>query len=247
MGAHIECLRDLRGGTHRPYRHTAAHRFRHSHDVRFDPVVHKGHDLAGAAPACLDFVDQKQHVLFPAKLGYSVYKILRPWAYTAFALNEFQHNTDRIVRYKVSEGVEVAEVCVRKSRKHRTKADLTRVMRLSRRREAAESTPVEAVFGRDDMKAFRTVFFDAIFTRHFYHGFVGLGPGVLIEDFVISEQRADFLRKKGLGNQIGIVKRMDNVVQLSLNSSYDRGIPAARAVHSDSTVKVEIFFALLVV
>ena len=70
MPEHRERVDDLGPGDHRAHRHVAGgERFRHRHDVRFDPVVLAGEPGPGATESGDHLVDDQQDVVAVADLA----------------------------------------------------------------------------------------------------------------------------------------------------------------------------------
>ena len=86
---------------------------------------------------------------------------------------------------------------------------------------------MESHFCSYDMITVWTVLFDSIFSGHLDHSFICLCTGVLEKDLVHSDGCADFFRKKGLWNGIGIVEGMHQCLCLIYNCFYNFFIAAS--------------------
>ena len=118
-------------GTDRTDRHATTEGFGHGHDIRFDPVMHIAHHLTGSAPARLDLINKKKHIILITKFPESLHKFHGCRMDTALALYRLYHNGNGIFRAGVFKSLKIIVRCVGKSVSHGTKSNLASVSRLA--------------------------------------------------------------------------------------------------------------------
>ena len=92
-----------------------------------------------------------------------------------------------------------------------------------------------------------TIFLYAIFSCHFYHGFIGLRTGILEKDLIHSDGGAHFFGQKCLRDGIGVVEGLHQRTSLLDNCLDYPLVAVAGGINGDSRIKVEVSLALLVI
>ena len=93
----------------------------------------------------------------------------------------------------------------------------------------------------------RAVFLDTVLTCHLDHCLICLSTGILEEDLIHADGRADLLSQKCLRNRIRIVEGVHNITDLILHSFNDLLITASGAVYCDTCVKIQIALTVLII
>ena len=179
--------------------------------------MHVAHHTAGAAPAGLDFVQQKQHALFVTQLAQTTQEFRGSRMNAAFALYRLDHNRNGVFGAGVAEGFQIVVIGVGKAGGHIAKADLAGVIRLAGGRHGTKGAAMETHFCGYDVIFMRSVFLDAVFASHLNHSFVGLGARVLEVNLVHADRSAHLLGQQGLRDSVRIVEGVHDVVHLVLN------------------------------
>ena len=117
--------------TDRTDRHTSSKCFCHGHDIRFDPVMHIAHHITGSAPACLDLINKKEHIVLITEFPESLHKFHGCRMDTALALYRLYHDGNGIFRAGIFKSLKIIVRCIGKSVGHGTEADLASVSRLA--------------------------------------------------------------------------------------------------------------------
>ena len=209
--------------------------------------MHIAHHLTGSAPTCLNLINKKEHIVLITKFPKSLHKFHRCRMDTALALYRFYHDGYGVLCAGILESFKVIIGGIGKSVGHRSEAYLASVSRLSGCGHGTKGSSVEAHFCSYNMVTVGTVFFDSVFSGHFDHGLICLCTGILEKDLVHSDGSADFFRKKCLWNGIRIIEGMHQCLCLVYNRFYYLLIAASCGVYCDTCIKIQIFFALLIV
>ena len=106
---------------------------------------------------------------------------------------------------------------------------------------------MEGLLSSDDVPSVGADVLDAPLTSHLDHCFVSLSTGVLIQDLVHAGGLADFLGQDCLRNGVGVVEGVHDGSSLLLDSLHDCGMAVTQGVNSDTSVEVQISFAVLVI
>ena len=93
----------------------------------------------------------------------------------------------------------------------------------------------------------RAVFFNAVLAGHLDHGLVGLRAGVLEEDLVHADGGADLLGQQRLGDGVGVVEGVHDVLHLVDDGCDDLLVAVAGGVHRDARVEIQVGGAVLVI
>ena len=93
----------------------------------------------------------------------------------------------------------------------------------------------------------RPVGFNAVFSCHFDHGFIGFRARILIKDLVHSNGRTDLFRQKRLRYGIRIIEHLHQRSCLLLNRLHDLLIAVANGIDSNTCVEIEIRCVLFVI
>ena len=166
---------------------------------------------------------------------------------TALALYRLYHNGNGIFRAGVFKSLKIIVRCVGKSVGHGAETNLASVSRLSGGGHGTKGSSMESHFCSYDMITVRTIFFDSVFSCHFDHGLICLCTGILEKDLIHSDGCADLFSKKSLGNGVRIVEGMHQCLRLVYHRFYYLLIAASCGVYCDTCIKIQIFFALLIV
>ena len=247
VGAHCKGLGNLFRRADGADGHAAAEGLCHGNDIRLDAVVHEAHDGAGSAPAGLDFVDEEEHVVLIAELAQAGHEFLRCGMNAALALDGLDHDGDGVFGAGVLEGLEIVKGGVGEAVGHGTEAYLTGISGLAGRGHGTEGAAVEAFLCCYDVVAVGAVLLNAVLPGHLDHGFVGLGTGVLEEDLVHADRRADLFSQQGLGNRVGVIKCLHDVPGLIADGVYNSVVAVAEGVYGDAGVEVQVGRVVFVV
>ena len=91
-----------------------------------------------------------------------------------------------------------------------------------------------------DIVFVRTIFLDAVFSRHLDHCLVGLGTGVLEEDLVHADGGTDLFRQQSLWHGVRIIESMNNILCLILNCCNHLFITVTGTVYGDTCIKIQV-------
>ena len=166
---------------------------------------------------------------------------------TAFALDRFDHDADGVFRDSIFKGFQIIECCIFEARCHGTEAELAGVVRLARRTHGTKGAAVEGFFCRDDFVFVGTKMFNAVFTGHLDHRFVGFCTGVLEEDLVHADGRANLFSEQCLRNRVRIVESLHDIHALVDDGQDDFIVAAACAVDGDACVEIKVRRAVFIV
>ena len=173
----------------RRQRHAAADPFSKRHDVGRDCSVLVMEQLAGAAHAGLDLVEDQQQAIRVGQRPQLPKELIGRGPDAGFALDRLQHHRNRLVRYQPLDGGEIVEPRFAKARHLRFEQRLKRL--LARRRHGRERPAMKAALEGDDLIGAILVQ-RAVFAREFYGAFVGFGAGIgkehLVETRMIHER-----------------------------------------------------------
>ena len=247
VGTHGEGFGNVFAGADGSDRHAAAKGFRHGNDIRFDAVVHVGHDSTGTAPAALYFVQEEEQAFFIAQFAQACEEFFRCRMDTAFALYRFDHDADGVFRDGVFKGFQVVEFSIFEARCHGAETDLAGIVRLARSTHGTKGTAVEGFFCRDDFVFVGAKVFNAVFTSHLDHGFVGFCTGVLEENLVHADGRANLFSQQSLRDRVRIVEGLHDVHALVDDGQDDFIVTAAGTVDGDTSVEIKVRCAVFIV
>ena len=167
--------------------------------------------------------------------------------HAALALHWLDHDADGVLGTCRLECPKIVERRIGEAFGHRPEADLACIVRLAGCGHGTEGAPVEGFTGGDDMVLFRAVLFHTIFTGHLDHGFIGLGTGILIEDLVHADGRADLLGEQRLRNGVWVVEGLHQHGGLILHRLDDLLVAVADRIDRDACVEIKIRGVVLVV
>ena len=247
VGTHGEGFGNIFAGADSSDWHAAAQGFGHRDDIRFDAVVHVGHDSPGAAPAALYFIEEEEQAFFIAQFAQAREKFFCCRMDTAFALYRFDHDADGVFRNGIFKGFQIVKFSIFEARRHGAETDLAGIVRLARSAHGTKGTAVEGFFCRDDFVFVGTKVFNAVFTGHLDHGFVGFCPRVLEEDLVHADGRANLFSQQGLRYCVRIVEGLHDVHALVDDGQDDFVVAAAGAVDGDTSVEIKVLCPVFIV
>ena len=190
-----ECFCHFLCSTDRADRHTASKCLCHGHDIRFDPVMHIAHHLTGSAPACLDLINKKEHIVLITEFTKSLHEFHCCRMYTTLTLYRLNHDSNCVLCTCILESLKVIVRCIGETISHRSESNLASITRLTCCRHGTKGSSMESHLCSYDMITVWTIFFNTIFTGHFDHCLVSLCTRVLIENLVHSDCLADLLSK----------------------------------------------------
>ncbi len=95
-------------------------------------------------------------------------------------------------------------------------------------------------FGSYNIVFFRSVFFRTEFPGHFYHSLICFRPGILEENLIHTNGCAYFLGQQRLGNRIGIIKSMHNILHLIYHCGYYLFIAVSCTIYGNTRIKIQI-------
>ena len=192
--------------------HSTAQSLCHRYDIRFDTIIHIGHNSTCSAPSCLYFIDQKKHIVLITEFTKSLHEFHCCRMYATLALYRLNHNGNCVLCTCILESLKVIVRCIGETISHRSESNLASIPRLTCCRHGTKGSSMESHLCSYDMITVWTILFNTIFTGHFDHCLVSLCTRVLIENLVHSDCFTDLLSKQRLRDCVWIVECMHNII-----------------------------------
>ena len=206
--------------------------------------MHIGIQLAGAAHAGLDFVENQHRVMTIAQLAQPLQEFFFRRKHAALALHRLDdHRTGGVVN-QLAGRLQIVINTVTDIRRQR--CEILRVGRLATRADGKERASVEGIFKRHDTALVGTKLIVRIFARQLQRRFVGFRPRVTEKDF-FGKRRVDQFFGQAQRRLVGkAVAGMPKLRRLVIERLTQRRVRMPQRVHRNPTGKVDILFTLLI-
>ena len=225
------------------HREAAANALGRGHDVRRDPIMFVGEELAGAGIAALDLVEDKHQVVLVGELAQAAQEFLARRADAAFALDRLDQEPGRMLVHRGLRGLEIVELDDVEARQQRCEA--VAQLLLVGRADRAERAAVEGAAERDQLMLFRAPVMMVVTPRGLDRAFHRLGAGIGEEDGVGEGQLGEPGRE-GFALRAAIeVGDVDQRLRLLLDRPGEHRMAVAEQIDGDAAGEIEIFLAAL--
>ena len=239
--AGLHSVRDRIRRDKRADRHAAREAFRERHDIGLYTVFFIGEELARAADARLDLVEDEQRVIFVAELAHALEVAGRWRVDAALALDRLEQHGARLVAHHGRELREVVVMDVVEAVRQRPEALV--VMRLARRRQRRDRAAVEGVPRADDLRFLR-VEAVRVLACDLDRALVRLRARVAEERLVEARELDELRGRIGLRARVVEVRAMDHLARLMRDGIDERRIIMAEHVDGDAAEEIEVFLAV---
>ena len=206
--------------------------------------MHIGIQLAGAAHAGLDFVENQDRVVAIAQLAQPLQEGFLRRKHAALALHRFDDHRAGGVVNQLAGGLQIVINTVTDIRRQR--CEILRVGRLAARADGKERAPVEGIFKRPDAALVGTKFIVRIFARQLQRRFVGFRPRVTEKDLFGKRRIDQFFGEAQRGLVSKAVAGMPELRRLVIQRLTQRRVRVTQRVDCNPACKVDILFTLLI-
>ena len=225
-------------------RYTASQTLGQRYHIRLNAEVFISKELAASAHTALDFVKNQNSIVLVAKLTYLLHICHIRNMDTALTLNRLQHNSSSLVTHKLFQSFNIIIRHIIKASWQWSKSLM--IFWLSGSSQSSNSTAVEAVNGRDNLR-FISINAVSIFTGNLNSTLIGLRTGITKEHLAQTAKLYQFFCCISLHLgviQIGAMNHFASLVCHSLNQFL---VIMSQHIYRNTAQKINIFIALSII